>query len=109
MKAKTLAMTAIICGASFLGINLTPVYAASLDTVTNIESSVQTEQLSKRVRDRNRAIGAILGIAAIAAISNNDRHRDDHYDRGGSQRGRSSGRHDRNTPPPPPMPNHHYR
>lgn len=108
MKAKTLAMTAIICGASFLGINLTPVYAASLDTVANIESSVQTEQLSKKVRDRNRAIGAILGIAAIAAIANNNRHSDDHYDRG-SQRGRNSGRSDRNTPPPPPMPHHPYR
>ena len=108
MKAKTLAMTAIICGASFLGINLTPVYAASLDTVTNIESSMQTEQLSKKVRDRNRAIGIVLGIAAIAAISNNDRHRNDNYDRG-SQRGRSGGRSDRNTPPPPPMPYHHHR
>ena len=108
MKAKTLAMTAIICGASFLGINLTPVYAASLDTITNIESSVQTEQLSKKVRDRNRAIGAILGIAAIAAIANNNRHSDDYYDRG-SQRGRNSGRSDRNTPPPPPMPHHQYR
>jgi len=108
MKAKTLAMTAIICGASFLGINFTAAYAASLDTVTNIESSMQTEQLSKKVRDRNRAIGIVLGIAAIAAIANNNKHRDDNYERG-SQRGRSGGRHDRNTPPPPPMPYHHHR
>jgi len=108
MKAKTLAMTAIICGASFLGINFTSVYAASLDTVTNIESSMQTEQLSKKVRDRNRAIGIVLGIAAIAAIANNNKHRDDNYDRC-SQRGRNSGRSDRNTPPPPPMPYHHHR
>lgn len=106
MKAKTLVLTAIICAASFLGMNFTAVYAASLDTVTNIESNVQTEQLSKKVRDRNRAIGAILGIAAIAAIANNNRHSDDHYDRG-SQRGKGR-HHDRNTPPPPPMPHHHY-
>lgn len=101
MKAKTLALTAIICGASFFGLNLTTAYAAAFDTVTKIENNIQTEQLSQRVRDRNRAIGAVLGIAAIVAISehNKDRDRGSSHRRGGYNRGNS--RHE--APPPPPM------
>lgn len=109
MKAKSLAMTAIICAASIFGTNFATAYSAPFSydlQATKIENNIETEPLSKKVRDRNRVIGAVLGIAAIAAIANhNDKHRDDdndnHYNR------RRNGRH--NTPPPPPMPNHHRR
>ncbi len=103
MKAKTLALTAIICGASIFGINLAPAYAAAQNMQISQIEDTQTEQLSKKVRDRNRAIGAVLGIAAIVAISehNKNKDRDNHheYNRNGNQR----------TPAPPPMPEHHRR
>lgn len=103
MKAKTLALTAIICAASFFGMNLTAAYAATFDTTTKIENNIQTEQLSQKVRDRNRAIGAVLGIAAIAAIVNhNDKHSDNN-----SHENYRNGRN--NAPPPPPMPNNRRR
>ncbi len=104
MKAKTLALTAIICGASFLGMNLTAAYAASFDTATKIENNIQTEQLSQKVRDRNRAIGAVLGIAAIVAITNNDKHKS-----GSHSDSNRSGNNRREAPPPPPMPDNHRR
>ena len=59
MKAKNLALTAIICGASILGMNLNAAYAASFDTVKKIKNNIQTEQLNQEVRDRKRAIVAI--------------------------------------------------
>ena len=112
MKAKSLAMTAIICAASIFGTNFATAYSAPFSyelQATKIENNIEpaenaeTEQLSKKVRDRNRVIGAVLGIAAIAAIANhNDKHRnDDDYNRN-----RRRGSSDRNTPPPPPMPSH---
>ena len=109
MKAKSLAMTAIICAASIFGTNFATAYSAPFSydlQATKIENNIETEQLSQKVRDRNRVIGAVLGIAAIAAIANhNDKHRDDDNYNRGSRRGSR----DRNTPPPPPMPNHHRR
>lgn len=88
MKAKTLALTAIICGASILGLNLTPVYAATVESVPKIEEQSQS------VRDRNRVIGAVLGVAAVAAVASKNKHdsRRDNY--------RQPQRH---TPPPPPQ------
>lgn len=101
MKAKTLALTAIICAASIFGTSAAPVYAATQNTPIS-QINIQTEQKSKKVRDRNRAIAAVLGIAAIAAIANNhDRHsernRNEDYNRGSK----------RTPPPPPPMPHRH--
>lgn len=59
MKAKNLALTAIICGASILVMNLTVACATSFDTVKKIKNNIQTEQLNQEIRDRNRAIVAI--------------------------------------------------
>ena len=40
MKSKNLALTAIICGASILGMNLTAACATSFDTVKKIENNI---------------------------------------------------------------------
>ena len=104
MKVKTLALSAIICGASMLGLNFSTAYAAINLQNANLEQNIEIEQLSQKVRDRNEAIGAVLGIAAIAAIANhNDKHRDYHR----HENYHHHGRH--HMPPPPPRHHHHYR
>lgn len=94
MKAKTLALTAVICAASIFGTSFATAYAEPFSydlQATEIESNIEMQPLSQKVRERNEAIGAVLGIAAIAAIANhndkhhnndrhyNDRHRHNHY------------------------------
>ena len=100
MKAKTLALSAIICGASILGINFSTVYAASKDLqTTKIEQNIETEQLSQTVRDRNKVIGAVLGVAAISAVASKDKHNSHHE---------NYRRNDRHNPPRHnPAPHHH--
>lgn len=94
MKAKTLALSAIICGASILGINFSTAYAATKINTATIEQNIQTQELSQKVRDRNRAIGAVVGVAAVA---NKNKHHD-HY----REPYRPNDRHGRHYPPPPP-------
>lgn len=103
MKAKTLVMSAIICGASILGWNFSTAYAASNLDNFKINQDIKIEQLSQEVRDRNEAIGAVLGIAAIAAIANHhDKHKDDNRYREDYHR---HGRHHN----PPPSRHHRHR
>lgn len=109
MKVKTLALSAIICGASMLGLNFSTAYAAINLQNEKIEQNIEIEQLSQKVRDRNEAIGAVLGIAAIAAIANhNDKHSDD-YRHHNYRRHENYHHHGRHHMPPPPRHHHHYR
>lgn len=109
MKAKTMALSAIICAASVFGFNVTAAFAEPMTYELQAAefSGVETQELSQAVRNRNTIIGVIAAGAAIAAISNHNKKHSDSYhddDRGGDyhrDRG-SSGR--RNAPPPPPMP-----
>ena len=101
MKAKVLAITAIICGASIFGMNIASAAAFNIQTTQS-----ETQQLSQKVRDRNTAIAAVVGVAAIAAASkHHDRHHSDYYDR--YDHDRNYNRPHRHNPPPPPPP--HYR
>ncbi len=122
MKAKTLAMTAITCAAAIFGTSMTPVFAEPFTyelQATEIQSGVETQELSQAVRNRNTIIGVVAGAAAIAAIVNHNKkkHSDknnhdyyDDYDRGGDYHDRNNNRNNRrNAPPPPPMPHHHSR
>jgi len=109
MKAKSLAMTAVICAASIFGTNFATAYSAPFSydlQATEIENNIETEQLSKKVRERNEAIGAVLGIAAIAAIANHyDKHHNDDNDRHYNDRHRRNHyNHDRHN-----RPSHHRR
>jgi hypothetical protein len=108
MKVKTLALSAIICGASMLGLNFSTAYAAINLQNEKIEQNIEIEQLSQKVRDRNETIGAVLGIAAIAAIANhNDKHRDDYRHHNDYYRNNHHGRH--HMPPPSRHHHGHYR
>lgn len=117
MKATTLMLTAIICVISILSVNVATVFAEPLTydlQVSRIENITEFQHLSKKVRDRNTAIGAVLGIAAIAAIANNNHKKDkaeerekerQRYDNRDYDRGGYNGHYgSRNAPPPPPMP-----
>lgn len=119
MKIKNLALSAIICGASIFGLNLPNAQAAADFGITNIEQNTEIEQLSQKVRDRNRAIAAALGIAAIVSAVDNDYYDDDYYyhRRHGYgypppyHYGRGQYRHYPPPPPPPmaPYPHRYHR
>ena len=107
MKAKALVLSAIICGASMLGLNFSTVYAATNFQTAQIHQNIVIEQLSQKDRDRNGLTGAGKAIAAIEAAKNKNKHKNDnpHEDY------HSHRRPHHNPPPPPqhPMPQHHYR
>ena len=118
MKIKTLALTAITCAASIFGTSMTTAFAAPIYDLTS-PTQIETQDLSKSVRNRNTIIGAVVGAVAIAAIANhnnkknydedksdnryNDRdYRNDNQHQSEDYRNRNSG--NRNAPEPPPMP-----
>ena len=117
MKLKTMAATAVTCVAAILGTSVPAAFAEPMTydlQASEIQSGVETQELSAAVRNRNRIIGAVVGAVAIGAIINhNKKHSRDSYDDdygGGDyhdRNNRSSGR--RNAPPPPPMPSQHSR
>ena len=121
MTAKTLAMTAVTCAAAIFGTSMTPAFAEPMTydlQATEIQSGVETQELSQAVRNRNTIIGVVAGAAAIAAIVNHnkkkkqqqERYNDDDYYGGGDYHDRNNNRSNRrNAPPPPPMPNSHSR
>lgn len=110
MKAKTLAMTAVICAASIFGTSFATAYAAPFSydlQATQIENNIETQPLSQKVRERNEAIGAVLGIAAIAAIAN---HYDKHHNYDNDRNYNDRNRHDNYNHDRPNRPSHgHYR
>ena len=99
MKAKTLVLSAIICGASILGLNFSTVYAATNFQTAQINQNIEIEQLSQK--DRNGLTGAGKAIAAIEAAKNKDKHKNDKRHEDYHHRG-----HHHN---PPPVPHHHHR
>lgn len=48
MKAKTLVMSAIICGASICGFNFSTAQAATSIEITNINQNIETEPLNQK-------------------------------------------------------------
>lgn len=84
MNAKTMVLSAVICGASILGVNMTAAFAAPMTyelQAKEISEGVETQELSQSVRNRNRIIGAVIGAAAIGAIINhNKKHSDSYHD-----------------------------
>ncbi len=126
MKFKTLALTAVTCVASIFGTSMTAAFASPIYDL-NSPAQIETQELSKSVRNRNTIIGAVAGAVAIAAIANhnnkknydedkyNDRDRyneRDRYDDRNNRNDRNTRSEDyqnrnsgnRNAPPPPPMP-----
>ncbi len=100
MKTKALALSAMILASSFGFTGVTHAAAFSPDAqILQIENQVETQQLSRKVRNRNKIIAGVIGAVVIGSIINNnnkrDRVSDDYYeeDRGYDE-----------APPPPPMP-----
>ncbi len=84
MNAKSMVLSAVICGASILGVNMTAAFAAPMTyelQAREISEGVETQELSEAVRNRNRIIGAVIGAAAIGAIVNhNKKHSENYHD-----------------------------
>ena len=78
MKAKTLALSAIICGASILGLNFSTADAATLQS-EKINQIADIEQLIT-YRDSNRYTGGERARRAIEEAARRDRY-DNRYER----------------------------
>jgi len=85
MKAKNLVISAIICGASILGLNISTADAANNLQTTKINYDINIEQLDKqftityRDSDSNRYTGAERARRAIEGAERRERYED--YDR----------------------------
>ncbi len=89
MKMKILAIVAVILGASFFGFGSTT-HAATLSTVSDIENSVDTQDLSHWPQIRDGLLGR----------RHHDRHYDNHRRYNEDRRHRYSEPPRRHVPPP---------
>ena len=92
MKTKTLILSAIICGASILGINFSAAHAATSSQIEKINPNIEIEQKS---RYGNSPSGGILIIQTIEKNKHKDKNKHNY-------RHENYQRHDRHHTPPPP-------